>query len=62
MHEDQMNDNYVGVHPITINVRSYPPWERFRVAIECLLFGEVSFKGEVTEVKSATDPGYFAAS
>jgi hypothetical protein len=42
----------VMLHPIKINVRLYPFWERFRVAFECLIFGEASFQGQITNVKS----------
>jgi hypothetical protein len=42
----------VYLHPITINLKPYPWWERFRVAYECLVWGRVEFRAELTDVKS----------
>jgi hypothetical protein len=43
----------VMLSPVKINVRPYPVWERFRVAFECIVYGEVSFQGEITDIRSA---------
>jgi hypothetical protein len=43
----------VVLHPVRISLKPYPSWERLRVAFECLVFGEVSFQGQITDVKSA---------
>ena len=39
---------------MVINVKPYPWHERFRVALSCLLFGTVSFRGQLIEVKPET--------
>lgn len=39
------------ISPVKIDVRPYPWWERFRVAFECLVFGHVSFRGTLDDVK-----------
>ena len=38
------------LHPITITLRPFPNWDRLRIAMECLLFGELTFQGEI-EIK-----------
>lgn len=52
-----MRRDTIVLHPVKINLRPYPAWERFRVAFECLLFGEASFQGEITDVKSVPNEG-----
>jgi hypothetical protein len=47
-------DDKIVVHPIQIRLRPYPPWDRVRIAIECLIFGSFDMRGEVTEVKPRT--------
>ena len=43
----------VSLHPVKITLNPYPAWERFRVAFECLILGEVSFQGQITNVSAA---------
>ena len=36
------------LHPLTITLKPYPTWDRLRIALEVLIFGNVKFSGQIT--------------
>lgn len=44
------------LHEIKVRLRPYPTWDRLRIAVECLLFGEFVFRGEVSEDRPKPKP------
>lgn len=40
------------LHPITITTRPYPSWDRVRIALECLLMGTVTYRGEIIDISA----------